>query len=75
MDPWLAVQRIFILKIKFDKDQNNNSKDMKRILTELIQKLDGNIKFLQPPRVLHHHPGGDHPTAGGQHGIDTLIME
>ena len=36
----------FILKIKFDIDQNNNSNDMKRILTELIQKQDGNIILL-----------------------------
>ena len=58
---------------KFDKDQNNNSKDMKRILTELMQKRDGNITFLQLPRVLLlHHPGGDHPIAGGQHGTGTL---
>ena len=62
----------FILKIKFDKDQNNNSKDMKRILAELIQKRDGNIILLQLSRVLLHHPGGDHPTGGGQRGIWTL---
>ena len=62
----------FILKIKFDKDQNNKSKEMKRILVVLIQKKDGHIIFLPPPVVLLHHPGGDHPTAGGQHGIGTL---
>ena len=46
---------------------------MKRILTELIQKRDGPFVFLQPPRVLlHHHPGGDHPTAGGHHGIGNV---
>ena len=55
----------FIFKNKFDKDQINSLKYMKRILIELIQKLDGNILFLQQPRV-------DHPTAGGQHGIGTL---
>ena len=63
----------FILKIKFDEDQNDNSKDMKRIPAELIQEQDGNIILLQLPRVLLlDHPGGDHPTAGGQHGIVTL---
>ena len=62
----------FILKIKFDKDQNFTSKDMKMIFIVVIQKQDGNIIFLLPPRVLLHHPGGDHPTAGGQHGIGTL---
>ena len=47
------------------KDQNNNSKDMKRILTELIQNQDGNVILLQLPRfLLLHHPGGNHPTAG-----------
>ena len=46
---------------------------MYRILTELIQKQDGRIIFLQLPRVLLlPHPGGDHPTASGQHGIGTL---
>ena len=64
----------FILKIKFDKDQTNNSKDIKRILIELIQKLDKYIIFLQQPLsiLFLHHLGGDHPTAGGQHGIGTL---
>ena len=62
----------FILEIKFDKDRNNNSKDMKMIFIVLIQKQDGNIISLQPPRVLLHHLGGNHPTAGGQHGIGTL---
>ena len=33
----------FIFKIKFDKDQNNHSKDMQIIFTVLIQKQDGNI--------------------------------
>ena len=42
-----VVTQEFMLKIKFDKDQTNNLKDTKRILIELIQKLDGNIKFLQ----------------------------
>ena len=55
--------------------QEHNSKDMKRILTELIQKHDGHIIFLQLPRVLLlHHSGGDHPTAGGQRGIGTLFI-
>ena len=63
----------FILKVKFDKDQNNNSKDMKMIFIVLIQKQDGNIIFLLPPRVLFlHYLGGNDPTAGGQHGIGTL---
>ena len=64
----------FILKIIFDKDRNNNSKDMKMIFIVLIQKQDGHIMFLRQPRVLLllHHPGGNHPTAGGQHGIGTL---
>ena len=62
-----------ILKIKLDKDQNNNSKDIKMILIVLIQKQDGHTTLLQPPRVLLlHHLGGDHPTAGGQHGIGAL---
>ena len=55
----------FILKNKFDKDPTNNSKGTKRIRIGFIQKLG--------PRVLLlHHPGGDRPTAGGQHGIGTL---
>ena len=56
-----------------DKDQNNNSKDMKMIFIVLIQKQDGHIIYLQPPRVLPlHHLGGNHLTAGGQHGIGIL---
>ena len=63
----------FILKNKFDKDQTNNLKDMKMIFIVLIQKQDGHIIYLQPPRVLPlHHLGGNHPTAGGQHGIGIL---
>ena len=56
----------FILIIKFDEDQNNNSKDMKRSRTELIQIQGGKIIFLQLPRVLLLllHLGGDHPAAG-----------
>ena len=63
-----------IAKIKVDNDRNNNSKDMKMIVIVLIQKQNGNLLFLQPPRVLLLllHLGGDHPTAGGQHGIGTL---
>ena len=43
----------------------------------LIQKQDGNIISLQPTLVLLLlllllHPGGNHPTAGGQHGIVIL---
>ena len=34
-----VVTQEFILKNKFDKDQTNNLKDMKRILIELIQKF------------------------------------
>ena len=68
-----VVTQEFILKNKFDKDQTNNLKDMKMILIVLIQKQDGNIIYLQPPRVLPlHHLGGNHPTAGGQHGIGIL---
>ena len=37
----------FILKNKFDEDQTIISKGTKRILLELIQKLDGKITFLQ----------------------------
>ena len=60
----------FLLELKFDKDKNNNSKDMKMIFIVLIYKQDGNVISLQPPRVLLlHHPGGNHPTAVGQHGI------
>ena len=68
-----VVTQEFILENKFNKDQTNNSVDLKRVLIELIQKLDGNIIFLQQPLgvLLLHHPGGDHPTAGGQHGIGT----
>ena len=61
----------FFLKIKFDKDHNNNSKVMKIIFIVLIQKQIGHIIFLLPPRVLLHL-GGDHPTAGRKHGIGTL---
>ena len=60
------------IRSSWTKDQNNNSKDMERILTELIQKQDGHIIFLQLPRVLLRHLVGDHPTACGQHGIGTL---
>ena len=34
-----VVTQEFILTNKFDKDQTNNLKDMKRILIELIQKF------------------------------------
>ena len=40
----------FIFKNKFGKDHTNNLKDMKRILIELIQKLDGHFVFLQQPQ-------------------------
>ena len=33
---------------------------------------NGHIILLQPPRVLLHHLGDNHPTAGGQHAIGTL---
>ena len=63
----------FILKIKFDKDSNKNSKDMKMIFIVFIQKQDGHTISLQLPRaLLLHHLGGNHPTAGGQHGIGIL---
>ena len=56
-----------------DKDQNNNSKDMKMIFIVLIQKQDGHTIYLHRRRVLPlHHLGGNHPTAGGQHGIGIL---
>ena len=48
--------QVYILEINFDKDRNNNSKDMKMIFIVLIQKQDGNIISLQPPRVLLLHP-------------------
>ena len=53
-----VVTQEFILENKFNKDQTNNSMDLKRILIELIQKLDGNIIFLQQPLwvLLLHHP-------------------
>ena len=37
----------FIPENKFDKDQTIITKGTKRILIELIQKLDGNVTFLQ----------------------------
>ena len=71
--PQDVVTQEFTLKNKFDKDQTNNSKGTKRILAELIQKLDDSIIVMQQQRALPlHHPGGDRPTAGGQHGIGTL---
>ena len=66
------ITQEFILMIKFDQDQNNNSQGMRMNLIVLIPKEDGHTIFVLRPRVLLHHPGGDHPTAGGQHGIGTL---
>ena len=41
------ITQEFILKNKFDKDPTNNSKDTKRILIQLTQKLSGCILFVQ----------------------------
>ena len=59
---------------KSDKGPTSNSKGTKRIRIDLTHQLGGNIVF---PRqgillLLLRHPGGNRPTAGGQHGIGHL---
>ena len=53
-----------------DQQSEGHDNDFNRIDSETGVKY----YYLQPPRVflLLHHLGGNHPTAGGQHGIGNL---